>query len=66
MEDLKLFKELFIDDENISTIGERDFSEFIKRVNRHLSSSQRFEVLEFIFKQIIFAPVFNKENNNEK
>ena len=53
MEDLKLFKELFIDDENISTIGEKDFSEFIKRVNRHLSSNQRFEVLKFIFKNII-------------
>ena len=53
MEDIKLFKELFINDENISTIGERDFSEFIKRINRHLSSSQRFEVLEFIFKDII-------------
>ena len=55
MEDIKLFKELFIDKEDISTIGERDFSEFIKRVNRHLTSEDRYKILEFII----------GDNNNE-
>ncbi len=49
MEDIKIFKELFIDKEDISTIGERDFSEFIKRINRHLNSEDRYKILRGIF-----------------
>ena len=48
MEDIKLFYELFIDDEKVYTMGEKDFSKFIKRVNRHLTSEDRYKILEFI------------------
>ena len=48
MEDIKVFLELFIDDEKVYTMGEKDFSEFIKRVNRHLTSEDRYKILEFI------------------
>ena len=55
MEDIKVFLELFIDDEKVYTMGEKDFSEFIKRVNRHLTSEDRYKILEFII----------GDNNNE-
>ena len=55
--DIEIFKELYIDDEATFTIGERDFSEFIKRVNKYMTSKERYKILELII---------NRRNNNEK
>ena len=46
--DIEIFKELYIDDEATFTIGERDFSEFIKRVNKYMTSKERYKILELI------------------
>ena len=54
--DIEIFKELYIDDEVTFTIGERDFSEFIKRVNKYMTSKERYKILELII---------NRRNNNE-
>ena len=45
---LKLFEELFINDEPTFTIGEKDFFNFIKFANSELTAKQRYEVLEII------------------
>ena len=37
-----VFKELFLDDENINKIGEKAFFDFMKRANKDLNSYQRY------------------------
>lgn len=46
---LDKYRELFLEQENVTRIGEKDFYNFIKIVNMEISNKQRYTIMQLVF-----------------